>query len=127
MKQTSVTGIFVASALLAGCASTPDVADTGIVRAETTIETAAESGAQEHASGELDDAREKLVAAKLAAEQGDEEEAARLAKEAELKAQVAMAQAEHAEADESLREVQQGIETLRQELQMNNTNPGGTQ
>lgn len=127
MKQISMMSIVVSSALAAGCASSPDPADTGIVRAETTIENAAQTGAQEHASRELDDAREKLVAAKLAAEQGDEERAARLAKEAELEAQVAMAQAGHAQADESLREVQKGIETLRRELQMNDRLPGGTQ
>ncbi len=126
MKQILVTWIVASSALAAGCASGPDLADTGIVRAETTIDNAAQSGAQEHSLSELDDAREKLVAAKLAAEQGDEEQAARLAEEAELKAQVAMAQAQYAEADTSLREVQKGIDLLRRELQVND-NPGGTQ
>jgi Domain of unknown function (DUF4398) len=126
MRHVTMTSIVLTSLFAAGCASGPDIADTGIARAEATIENAAGTGAAEFASTELDTAREKLVQAKLAAEQGDEALAARLAEEAEIDAQVAMARAEHAEAEEAVREVRQGTETLRRELQMNNT-PGGAQ
>jgi hypothetical protein len=126
MRHLAMTAIAVSSFVAAGCASGPDIADTGIARAEATIDNAAGTGAAEFASTELENARQKLVQAKLAAEQGDEELAARLAQEAEIDAQVAMARAEHAEAEEAVREVQQGTEALRRELQMNNT-PGGAQ
>jgi hypothetical protein len=126
MRHLMMTSIAVASLVAAGCASGPSISDTGIARAEATIENADGTGAAEFASTELETAREKLVQAKLAAEQGDEELAARLAEEAEIEAQVAMARAEHAEAEEAVREVRQGTETLRRELQMNNT-PGGAQ
>ena len=126
MRHLTMTSIALTSLLAAGCASGPDIADTGIARAEATVENAAGTGAAEFASTELDSAREKLVQAKLAEEQGDEELAARLAEEAEIDAQVAMARAEHAEAEEAVREVREGTETLRRELQMND-NPGGSQ
>ena len=126
MKPMTMTTIALASLLAAGCASGPDIVDTGIARAEATIENASGTGAAEFASTELESAREKLVQAKLAEEQGDEERAARLAEEAEVDAQVAMARAELAEAEEAVREVREGTETLRRELQMNNV-PGGTQ
>jgi hypothetical protein len=126
MRYLAMTPIVLTSLLAAGCASGPDIADTGIARAEATIDNAAGTGAAEFATTELENAREKLVQAKLAAEQGNEELAARLAEEAEVDAQVAMARAEHAEAEEAVREVQQGTEALRRELQMNNT-PGGAQ
>lgn len=126
MKHFAMTSIALTSLFAAGCASGPDIADTGIARAETTIDTAAGTGASEFASTELEGAREKLVQAKLAAEQGDEERAARLAQEAEIDAQVAMARAEHAEAEEAVKEVRAATDALRRELQMNN-NQGGAQ
>lgn len=116
-----------ASALVAGCASAPQPADTQIVRAETSIENAADGGAREYASDLLEDARDKLVSAKLAAEKGDDDVALRLAEEAELDARVALARAGQTEAEESLREVRDGIETLRNELERSELPPGGTQ
>jgi hypothetical protein len=100
----------------AGCASSPEPSDAQIVKAETSIEHAASSDAPEYAAASLDNARKKLTAAKIAAENGEEKESLRLAKEAEIDAEVAVALAEQAEAEESLREVREGIDTLREEL-----------
>ena len=127
MKSTLTATLTFVAALVAGCASAPEPADTQIVKAETSIGTAADSGAPQYAATTLDNARKKLAAAKLAAESGEDEEALRLAKEAEIDAEVAVALAEQAEAEESLREVRAGIDTLREELEKDAYRPGGTQ
>lgn len=121
------TMLVIVGVSMSGCASAPEPADTQIVRAETNIENAANSGAQEYASSTLEDARDKLVAAKLAAEEGENEQALRLAEQAELDARLAMARAEQSEAEDSLKEVREGIETLRSELTRSELTPGGTQ
>jgi Domain of unknown function (DUF4398) len=115
------------AAISAGCASTPEPADTQIVKAETSIDLAADGGANEYASDSIDNARNKLTAAKLAAENGEDEEALRLATEAELDAEVAVALTGQAESEAALREVQEGIDTLRRELKQDTYRPGGTQ
>lgn len=127
MITRTLTVLASAGALMAGCASAPEPANDQIVRAEASIENAADGGAQEYASDLLEDARDKLVSAKLAAEKGEDEVALRLAEEAELDARVALARAEQTEAEESLREVRAGIDTLRNELERGQLPPGGTQ
>jgi Domain of unknown function (DUF4398) len=119
--------LVAATCLAAGCASTPDRADMEIVRAETNIEHAEAGNAAELAPSTLKTARDKLAAARLAAEQGDEDTAAQLAAEAALDADLAVAQAEQSEAESALREVQNGIQTLRDELTRDGYRPGGTQ
>ena len=127
MKSTLTATVLSFVALGAGCASAPEPADTQIVKAETSIGLAADSGAPEYAATSLDKAQDKLAAAKLAAQSGEEEEALRLAKEAEIDAEVAVALAEQAEAEESLREVSEGMDTLKQELEKGANRPGETQ
>ena len=126
MKTYLRSACLTAALVAAGCASAPEPSDTQIIRAETTIENAENTAAPEFAPAELEDAREKLTAAKLSAQEGEDERALRLAKEAELDATVAVAMAEEAEAENALREVQAGIETLRQEL-TEAARQGGTQ
>lgn len=127
MNTRTLVALASASAIMAACASAPEPADNQIVRAETSIENAVDGGAQEYASELIEDARDKLGSAKLAAEKGEDEAALRLAEQAELDARVALARAEQSEAEGSLREIRQGIDTLRNELERSQLPPGGTQ
>jgi len=113
----------VAAALLlsiSGCASSPDRHTQELVRADKSIELAEQSGAREYGVEALERAREKQKLAELAAQRGDEETALRLAKEAEIDADLAVAQSNHGKAESSLAEIQNSIETLRQELNRGN-------
>jgi hypothetical protein len=106
---------------IAGCASN-DVAEQldnqrSLVRAETRIQEAEQSGAYEHGGAELELARDKLAEAQKAAEEGDAARADRLAMEAELDAELAQAIASNAQSQTALEEINATISTLRQELQ----------
>jgi hypothetical protein len=127
MRHTTLLATLSAPFILAGCASAPDPMVPQVARVETTIENAEQSGARQYATKDLDMARTKLAQAELAAREGEDDVALRLAKEAELDAQVAAARAEQAEAQASLTEIQQGIETLRQEITQPGQLEGGTQ
>ena len=127
MKPKLLTMVTFVAAVSAGCAAAPEPADEMIVRAETTIENASQGGAAEYASTALDGAHKKLSAAKVAAESGEHDQAMRLAQEAEIDAEVAMALADQAEAEGALREVREGLDTLRQELDKDVYRPGDNQ
>jgi hypothetical protein len=103
----------VATALLAGCASAPPPTDK-LALAESAIQRAERSGAQQAAPGELGAAREKLARAQSAAER-DAETAARLAEQAELDATLAESRAEAQRARNALTTVEQSLDALREE------------
>jgi chromosome segregation ATPase len=111
----------------AGCASGPKPYETQITRAETTIDQAQSSTATRLAPDPINTAQDKLAAAKIAADEGNETAALQLAEEAELDANIAMARANKAEAESALREVQDGIDTLREELSQDTYAPGVSQ
>lgn len=126
MKRTTLLVTLSAPFLLAGCASAPDPLVPQIARAETNIENAEQTGAEQFASADLDMARTKLKQAEQAAENGNDATALRLANQAELDARVAAARAEEAEAQAALAEIKQGIETLRQEVNQQTQPYGGS-
>jgi hypothetical protein len=100
--------------LLAGCASTPRPT-AELTRAHTLIDQAQQSGAQQYAPADLTAARDKTGAAENAANKGDTVVAQRLATEAALDAQLAAARADDAKAQQSARELNDSLNTLRNE------------
>jgi hypothetical protein len=118
-KNTITTGTAATAALLlsiSGCASSPERPTQELIRAEKSIEIAEQSGAREYGRDALGRARDKQKNAEIAAERGDEEIALRLAREAEIDAELAVAQSNRGKAESSLAEIQNSIETLRQEI-----------
>jgi hypothetical protein len=112
-----------AAALAAGCASKPPRPTEEMTRAQTLVDQAEQSGAQQFAASELSSAREKLQRADDAADKGNTEAARRLAVEASLDARLAVAKTSSGKAQASAGEVNQSVETLRREATRNN---GGT-
>jgi seryl-tRNA synthetase len=119
--------VFVALAgatlMLAGCASKQPAEQRQsdqIARASQRISEAERaSGAYQYAGDSLNLARDKLRAAQRAADEKDEEKAQWLAEEAALDADLAVATASNQEQQTALNEVQESIQTLREELQRN--------
>jgi hypothetical protein len=124
MKHTSLIAIIAAGSLATACASGPPPASSQIASAETSIQHAEDGGARQYAVGALNDAQDKLTAAKLASENGEHAQARMLADEAKLDAEYAAAVAERKEAEAALTEVRSGIRTLQEELRDNTDSAG---
>lgn len=107
--------------IVTGCASTGDRPVQQLTRAESSIEHAEQNGAREYSTVSLDQARDKLAQAQRAADRGETDQARRLAEQAELDAELAAAQASRGKADEALAEIDQSINTLREEIARNAT------
>lgn len=116
MKKSKLTMILATGALATACASGPPPATSQIASAETSIQHARDDGAQQFAASALNDAQDKLTAARLASENGEHEQAKMLADEAKLDAEYASALAEQKEAEQALAEVRNGIRTLEEEI-----------
>lgn len=101
------------------CASSPEVPDRQLARAETSIEFAQENGAREHGPAALERAQNQLESARAAAAEQEYDRALRLAQRAELDAELAMAQTNHEKAALALFELREGIEELRREIARN--------
>jgi hypothetical protein len=108
-----------AALAMAGCASNKptDNRPNQIERASQRISEAERSGAYQYSSDALNLARDKLKAAERAADDKDQQKAQWLAEEAALDADYAAATAGNQEIQKALGEQQEGIQTLRQELQ----------
>lgn len=99
---------------LAACAGIdPPYAE--LSQAEASIAAAERNGAQEYGSAALDSARQNLSAAQRATQTNDNEQASRLATQADVDAQLAQAQTDRCKSEASLREINQGLNTLHDE------------
>jgi hypothetical protein len=111
-----VIGVTIAAmTILAACAGSPERPEAEFSRAQTLIQTAEQQGAQEFAGAELERARGKLSQAEINADEGDGEHATRLAQQAAVDAELAAAKAAAAKARQAADELDQSIETLRNE------------
>ena len=108
--------ILLSASLLAGCASSPPVADNFDDKAQVAIAKAITSGAEQHAPLELRFAREKLAAASQANLDGDSAQARRLARQAEVDAELCLAKTEAALAREPARGQREANQQLQAEL-----------
>jgi hypothetical protein len=104
-----------AVAVVAGCAGQPERPVAQLTRASTLIEQAERTGAARFAAADIEQARGKLSRAEAAAEEGDQAAALRLAQEAAVDAELAQARASAAEAKQAEQELQQSLQTLREE------------
>lgn len=101
--------------LLAACASTPP--PTAQLAAGTAAyETARGAGAQQYAPSEFSMAQQKIEQAQLAIKAGENERARRLAEQAEADARLASAMTASARSQAAIAEIQQGLQTLQDEL-----------
>jgi ABC-type phosphate transport system auxiliary subunit len=87
-----------------------------IARVEAIYEQAQQVGGGSAAPVEMQSAQMNLERARETAHKGDNDAAARLAERAEVDATLAMAKAREQAAQDSARQVQQGLTTLRTEL-----------
>lgn len=111
--------VLFAAALLAGCATQSERPTQEMTRAQTLIDQAEKAGAQRYAAAQLDQARQKLDLAKAAEQKGKHDDAQMRASEAAADAELAVAIANSGEAQRAATEVQQSVETLRDEAQRN--------
>jgi hypothetical protein len=103
--------------LLASCATTPPEPTVALKSAEQAIAAADRARIADATSPELNEAREKLAAARNAARAKDMAGAERLALEARVDAELASARNDAAKAQAFNEEIKQGTATLVQEMQ----------
>jgi Domain of unknown function (DUF4398) len=110
--------VFAAALLaLAGCAATPPTEQLAAARASVGQ---AQPVAAKEAPLELGAAQSKLARAEDAMQRGEYETARRYAEQAEVDAKLAWTSAENARAQRAAAELEQGIQTLRRELDRRN-------
>jgi len=91
-----------------------------VAQSDTSVEQARQTlGKSEHGTVELQQARDKLDAAKSALAKKDWKEAERAAAQAHLLAELAVAKSQSAAARKSADEVLASLEILRQETERN--------
>ncbi|AKJ30582.1 DUF4398 domain-containing protein [Caldimonas brevitalea] len=106
----------LAAFAFAGCAHrTPEPSEQMAV-SQAAVDGAVSAGAQQYAPLELNQARQKLDAAKNAMRTDDKLNARRLAEQAEVDAQVASAKAAAEKSRKAVGEIEQGNRMLREEL-----------
>lgn len=111
--------LLIVVAGLSACASTPMPPTSELQAAEMAIASAEQGQVADYALPELNDARKKLDAAKVAVSNEDMVLATYLATESTAVAQLASARAEMLKAKAVNDEMQDSIDTLKMELQRN--------
>ena len=105
-------------ALLGACTGVSAVTKERVAQGENTVQQAQQTlGQSEHGAIELQQARDKIAAAKNALAKGHHEEAERSAAQAHLYAELAMARSQSATARKSADEVLASLEMLRRETE----------
>jgi hypothetical protein len=105
---------------LSACSSVSDLQKERVAKSDTSVEQAQQTvGKSEHGAVELQQARDKLDAAKSALAKGQGQEAERAAAQAHLYAELAIARSQSADARKAANEVLASLEALRQETERN--------
>jgi hypothetical protein len=102
--------------LAAACGGTPERPVEDLARAEAGIRQAEQGGAERYGAMELQSARDKLERARAAADDEEMAEAERLAEEAALDADLAAAKTRSRKAEAAVRQVEDSIAMLREEI-----------
>lgn len=104
--------------LLSACSSVSSLTNERVAQSETSVQQAQQTvGKSEHGAVELQQARDRLDAAKSALAKGQQEEAERSAAQAHLYAELAVAKSQSADARKGAKEVLDSVNTLRQETE----------
>lgn len=114
LQRIVMTGLAVLT--LAACASSPLPPAQEIQAADLAISRAEQSRVANYAALELDQARVKVAAARVAVQQEDMILARQLAEESLVSAELASARAEMLRAQEVNEDMQASIDTLKQEI-----------
>ncbi len=126
VMRVSVVGV-LPLLLLQACAYQRSTEVTEqMARTEAVLQQAQGSNASEYALAEFQQARNKYADARTAYEKESESgdrTALRLAQQAEVDARFALAKAQAERQQQAAREVQQGVETLRNEANRSSTSP----
>jgi hypothetical protein len=109
---------------LSACSSVSKLTQERVAQGETSVQQAQQTvGNSEHGAVELQQARDKLNAAKSALAKGQEQEAERSAAQAHLFAELAVAKSQSASARKAADEVLAGLNTLRDEGERSTPTP----
>lgn len=103
---------------LSACSGASNVAQERVAKSDTSVQQAQQTvGTSEHGAVELQQARDKLSAAKSALAKGQRQQAEHSAAQAHLYAELAVAKSQSADARKAANEVLASLETLRQETE----------
>jgi hypothetical protein len=94
------------------------------VKARTLVAQADKADAQRFAPADLQRAHDELASAEQAVNSHKYDDARRLAEDAQVDADLASARASSGEAQRAAREVDRGIDSLRQESERHANDPG---
>ena len=104
--------------LLSACSGVSQLTKERVAQSETSVQQAQQTaGKSEHGAVELQQAREKLDAAKSALAKGQQQQAERLAAQAHLYAELAVAKSQSGDARKAADEVLASVNMLRQETE----------
>jgi hypothetical protein len=104
--------------MLGACAGVSNLTNERVAQSETSVQQAQQTlGKSEHGAVELQQARDKLNAARIALAKGQEQQAERAAAQAHLYAELAVAKSQSADARKAADEVLASLNTLRRETE----------
>ena len=105
-------------ATLTACSSTSPLTKERVAQSDASVQQAQQTvGRSEHGTMELEQAKDKLNAAKIALANGRQQEAERSAAQAHLYAELAVAKSQSADARKAADEVLASLRDLRQETE----------
>jgi hypothetical protein len=119
--KTSALAICAATlVMLSACGGVSRLTNERVARSETSLQQAQQTvGRSEHGAVELQQARDKLAAAKSALAKDQQQAAERSAAQAHLYAELAIAKSQSAQARKAADEVLASLNMLRQETERN--------
>jgi hypothetical protein len=104
--------------LLSACTGVSAITKERVAQGDTSVQQAQQTlGQSEHGAIELQQAKEKIAAAKSALAKGQHEQAERSAAQAHLYAELAVAKSQSATTRKAADEVLASLETLRRETE----------
>ena len=105
---------------LSACSGVSKLTQERVAQSDTSVRQAQQTlGNSEQGAMELQQAKDKLAAAKQALDRGQQQEAERSAAQAHLYAELAVAKSQSARARNDANEVLASLETLRRETERN--------
>lgn len=116
MSMLGAAGVISIAVLAGGCASSVERPDGKLQSAESAVEKAVSSGAREFEPVLLNEAQNRIANARELMEQEQYLDARRQLEKASVDAQLAGARADTAKAKQAVEEINDSIESLRQQI-----------